>query len=130
MNYRDGAPLSLFYSTSKPINELNAARLRIPVFQSAELDDNRDGRIDRIEIAMQMPLAPTETINGFTALIYCNSQVDSKAKYIFDTASYVNYESNSAMTQLTMDGDFMLRQTWPLTVKGGYVLLSLCYTSV
>jgi hypothetical protein len=117
--YRSGEPLNLFYSTSKPINSLYAAHLRIPLFQSAELDDNRDGRIDRLEIAMQMPLAPTESVYGFTALVYCNSKLESKAKYIFDTASYVNYESASAITQLNMDGDFVLRQTWPLTVKGG-----------
>jgi hypothetical protein len=92
----------------------------MPLFQSAELDDNRDGKTDRIEIAMQMPLAPTETVNGFTALVYSNSKLESKAKYIFDSASYVNYESMSAMTQLNIDGDFVLRQTWPLTAKGGY----------
>lgn len=116
---RDGTPLNLFYSTSKQINELNGVHLRIPLFQSAELDDNRDGKTDRIEIAMQMPLAPTETVHGFTALVYCNSRLESKAKYIFDAVSYVNYESMSAMTQLNVDGDLVLRQTWPLTAKGG-----------
>jgi hypothetical protein len=120
--FRDGAPLNLFYSTSNTINQLNLASLRIPIFQSAELDDNRDGRIDRIEIGMQMPLAPTESIHGFTAFVYCTAQLQSKAKYIFDAAAYTNYESMSAMTQLNIDGDLMFRQSWPLQVKGGYVL--------
>ena len=111
--------MSLFYSTSKSINELNAGHLRMPLLKSAELDDNRDGKIDRIELSVQMPLAPTETVNSFTALVYCNSQISSKARYIFDTVSYINYESMSAMMQLNMDGDFLLRQTWPLSAKGG-----------
>lgn len=111
--------MNLFYSTSLQINELYTEHLRIPLFQSAELDDNRDGRTDRVEIALQMPLAPQETIHGFTALVYFDTKVDSKAKYIFDTVSYATFESMSAITQLNIDGDFMLRQTWPFAVKGG-----------
>ena len=111
--------MSLFYSTSTAINALNSAHLRIPLFQSAELDDNRDGKPDRIELNLQMPLAPTESINSFTALVYCNTQFDSMVKYVFDSASYANFESMSAITQLNIDGDLLLRQTWPLNVKGG-----------
>lgn len=117
--FSDGAPLNLFYSTSLQINELYSEHVRIPLFQSAELDDNRDGRTDRVEIALQMPLAPKEQIHGFTALVYFNTKLDSKAKYIFDAASYTTYESMSAITQLNMDGDLLLRQTWPFAVKGG-----------
>jgi len=116
----NGAPLNIFYSTSPTINKLNAARLRIPLFQSAELDDNRDGYTDRIEIGIQMPLAPTESVLGFTALVYCNVQLDSKARYLFDAAAYANYESMAAMEQLDLDGDLIFRQTWPLVVKGGF----------
>jgi len=119
----DGAPLNLFYSTSAQINELYSESLRIPLFQSAELDDNRDGRTDRLEFGIQMPLAPTETIHGFTALVYVNTQLDSKARYVFDGVSYATFESASAINQLSLDGDLMFRQTWPLTVKGGYDIL-------
>lgn len=129
----DGAPLNLFYSTSAQINELYSESLRIPLFQSAELDDNRDGRTDRLEFGIQMPLAPTETIHGFTALVYVNTQLDSKARYVFDGVSYATFESASAINQLSLDGDLMFRQTWPLTVKGGYeyeyamFTVSYCY---
>lgn len=115
----DGAPLNLFYSTSGAINNLNSETLRIPLFQSAELDDNRDGRTDRMEFGLQMPLAPKESIHGFTALVYVNTQLDSKARYVFDAVSYATFESASAINQLSLDGDLMFRQTWPLTVKGG-----------
>eukprot|EP00600_Ochromonadales_sp_CCMP1393_P008389 CAMPEP_0174970734 /NCGR_PEP_ID=MMETSP0004_2-20121128/9571_1 /TAXON_ID=420556 /ORGANISM="Ochromonas sp., Strain CCMP1393" /LENGTH=280 /DNA_ID=CAMNT_0016220545 /DNA_START=32 /DNA_END=871 /DNA_ORIENTATION=+ len=116
----DGTPLNIFYSTSPTINKLNSGNLRVPLFQSAELDDNRDGYTDRIEIGVQMPLAPTESVNGFTALVYINTQLDAKPRYIFDAISYANYESVSSMRQLSMDGDLLLRQSWPLTVKGGF----------
>jgi hypothetical protein len=39
-----GVPLNIFYSTSAAINNLNS-NIRIPLFQSAELDDNRDGTL-------------------------------------------------------------------------------------
>lgn len=114
------SPVNLFYSTSPTINKLYSSTLRVPLLQSAELDDNRDGRTDRIEIAVQMPLAPTESIKAFSCLVYCDVELDSPVKYVFDAVSYSSYESSTAMTKLSVDGDLKLRQTWPLTQRGGF----------
>lgn len=119
---RAGLPFSLFYSTSPTINKLHSTELRMPLFHSAEQDDNRDGRTDRIEINMQMPLAPYEEVYSFTAIVYCDSTVNMRAKYTIDALSFANYESRSPIAQLSLDGDLLFRQTWPLTVKGGYRL--------
>lgn len=116
---REGQPLNLQYSTSTTINKLFPSVLRIPLFQSAELDDNRDGRTDRIEIALQMPLAPSETIHGLSALVYLDAELNTKARYIIDSASIVTFESFAPISKISLDGDLLFRQTWPLLVKGG-----------
>lgn len=115
----NGQPLNLFYSTDSSINNLYGNDLRIPLFKSAELDDNRDGKTDRLEMSFQVPLAPTEMISGVTALTYYNVQLKNKVKYIFDAVSVIDYDSSSFISQLDVDGDLMLRQKWPLISKGG-----------
>lgn len=114
--------MTLYYSTSPTLNMLNDQILRIPVLQSAELDDNRDGLMDRLELSIQMPLASSEEIWGIGALFFHDVQVSKKARYLFDAAAYVNYQSASGMTSLKVDGDLTLRQTWALNSKGGLKL--------
>ena len=82
--------------------------------------------MDRLEINIQMPIASDELIHGFTALVYYNVKFSEKVKYLIDAVSYVNYDSGGGMSALTLDGDLVLRQTWPLEGKGGYkVCLSM-----
>lgn len=113
-------PLNLYYSTSNTLNKLYADNVRSPVFNSAEIDSNFDGKTDRIEINIKMPTMAGEHITGMSMLVYCNVVLDTKAKMYFDAVSYVNYESGSPMSKLTVDGDLVLRQTWPLNTKGTY----------
>ena len=54
-----GDDVSLFYSTSSAVNDLFSGNLRTPIVKSAELDDNADGMVDRIEIGLTMPLSST-----------------------------------------------------------------------
>lgn len=113
-------PVNIFYSTSTAINSLYGQTLRIPLLSSATFDDNKDGKMDRLEINIQMPIASDELIHGFTALVYYNVKFSEKVKYLIDAVSYVNYDSGGGMSALTLDGDLVLRQTWPLEGKGGY----------
>lgn len=112
-------PLSYYYSTSPLINSLFADSLRTPIIRSAEIDNNRDGRMDRLEIAVQLPLANNEKIISMSSLVYFDVQLNSIAKYTFDAVSFANYEAGSAIGKLEMEGDLLLRQTWPLSAYGG-----------
>lgn len=116
----DGLPISLFYSTSNTINSLFGNHLRIPVVKSAELDDNRDGKVDRIEVNMQMPLKELEQVTGISAAFIHEVKLSDKARYIFDSLAYINYESATSLSSLNIDGDLMIRQTTSLYSKGGY----------
>lgn len=91
--------------------------------RSAEVDVNRDGRVDRLEMAVQLPLAKNEKITSVTSLVFFDVKLNSIAKYTFDAVSFINYEASSAMGKLEIDGDLLLRQTWPLSAYGGYVYL-------
>lgn len=113
-------PLSLFYSTSSSINELYSNSLRVPFLSSAVQDDNFDGKTDRLEINVQMPLAMDERITGLTAVVYFDVKISDKAKYFFDAVAFTNFESANSMASITIDGDLLFRQTWPLSGKGGY----------
>lgn len=118
---RDGAPMSLFYSTSPTLNRLNADRLRVAVLQSAELDDDRDGRPDRLEISLLMPLGAQESVAGLGVLLYHDVTLSAKARYQFDAVTFLSHEGAAGLSSLAMDGDLLLRQTWPLVAKGGSV---------
>jgi len=82
-------------------------------------DDNRDGKLDRLELALQMPLAVDETIQRVTAILYFDVTISKKAKYNFDAVAYFNYDSGAALATVYADGDLAFRQTQPLSSKGG-----------
>lgn len=90
------------------------------MFRSAELDDNRDGLVDRLEVSAQLPLAANEKITGVSCLVYFDVQLNSIAKYLFDAVVLLNYESGTPFAKVNLEGDLKLRQTWPLNSYGGY----------
>lgn len=97
--------------------------MRAPLFRSAEVDTNRDGLNERLEISAQLPLQSNEKITSMTTLLFFNVQLNSIAKYVFDSVGFINYESGSPIADLQIDGDLLVRQTWPLSTYGGYKLL-------
>jgi transmembrane protein 231 len=113
-------PISFYYSTSPFLNSLFSSNLRTPVFRSAELDENSDGRTDRLEISAQLPVSSNEKITGLSSLIYFDVKLNSIAKYLTDSVLFVSFESGSAMANLQVEGDMKIRQTWPLSSYGGY----------
>lgn len=117
---RDGSYQQWQYSTNAYINQLNPAATRQPVLRSAGLDDNRDGKMDRLEVSVQLPLQAGESVSSFSALLYHDVQLSQRAKLLFDAVTFVNYESATPMGKLSVDGDMLLRQTWPLWDYGGY----------
>lgn len=91
--------------------------------RSAELDDNRDGLKERLELSVNMPLETHELIYGFSAIVLFDCKLSSMAKYTFDSVAYINYESGTPMNELKIDGDMIFQQSGPLTVFGGYTAL-------
>ena len=122
MNFsKDGTPVNLYYSTSDTLNQLNWRHLRVPILQSIEIDTNYDGRPDRIEFNVQLPLSAVENIYSFKALMFHDVTVNQKARYKFDGISLLQKDVAIALGYVAVDGDVTLKQTWPFIAKGGYV---------
>lgn len=111
--------LSLLYSTSPTVNSLYSDYVRYPLLQSNEVDTNLDGKIDRIEINVQMPVQSYENIHDINCLVFHDVQFNGKAKLLIDAVSHVSYSSAVPVSAVHLDGDMVFRQTWPLAVKGG-----------
>eukprot|EP01031_Cornospumella_fuschlensis_P030747 gene30747-37149_t len=119
----DGSNLVVQYSTNAYINAAytnSYTQTRVPILRSAEMDDNRDGKTDRLELSVVLPISADESISGFTAAVYVDVKLHERAKLLFDGVGFVNYEGSTSLQKLAIDGDMMLRQTWPLTAYGGY----------
>lgn len=119
INQQTNEILNFFYSTNPSINRLYSSSLRLPILRSAEFDDNRDGKTERLEVSLQLPLQDYEYIHGITVSVYFDAKLHGRAKYTFDALGYVNYESGSPMSKLSIDGELMLRQAQPFVVYGG-----------
>jgi hypothetical protein len=117
--YRDGKYFQVQYSTNQQINSLYPSNTRIPILRSSELDDNRDGIMDRLELSVLLPLLPGESILSFSSILYEDIQLRDRAKILIDGITYLNYESAVPMASLTMDGDLLLRQSQPFSAYGG-----------
>lgn len=113
-------PIALYYSTSSLLNQMHANTLRVPLLQTAEIDDNNDGVVDRMEVILNVPLKPSEQVTGISAVFLHDVKLVDRARYIFDAASHVSFESSTPISQLRVEGDVKIRQSWPLSVKGGY----------
>ena len=113
-------PIALYYSTSSLLNQMHANTLRVPLLQTAEIDDNNDGVVDRMEVILNVPLKPSEQVTGISAVFLHDVKLVDRARYIFDAASHVSFESSTPISQLRVEGDVKIRQSWPLSVMGGY----------
>lgn len=113
-------PLSLFYSSSNKVNTLFQERVRMSVLKSSSVDTNDDGMMDRLELGLQMPLHSYENVTRVSGVVYHTVTLKDRAKYMFDSISYFNYESGSPLGAVTIDGDVLLRQTHALHTRSGF----------
>ena len=112
-------PLSIFFSTSSSINDLYSNYLRPIIIRSVEVDDNRDGVMDRLEVGIQVPLGINETVSRMDLLLHHTVTLSNRVKYVFDGVTYVTCDSSNPMGGVQVDGDVLIRQTSTLQSKGG-----------
>jgi len=115
----DGAPTQAFFSTVNSINALHDDALRVPVVRSAETDANRDGLVDRLNVEALMPLLPGERVYSVTALVLFDLRLERRARVQTEAVAAVAHGSGVPGRALWHDADLMLRQRWPLRVRGG-----------
>ena len=121
-SYESGTklPLDIVYTTSPSTNQKLIPNLRAIILQSAELDDDNDGRIDRFEFNIKVPVTPLEEIVDIDMLFNYDVRIDSNnVKYSFDAVSVISYTDSSDISSLWIEGDLNMQQTWPLSAIGG-----------
>jgi transmembrane protein 231 len=111
-------PFSLYFSTTPALNRLHSDTLRSPVVKSAEFDDNHDGTNDRLEINLQMPLQANEDITSVSTMVLFDFALNERAKVKFDAAAVFSFDGASGIEEVSFGADVVMRQTWPLQVRG------------
>ncbi|XP_018606966.1 transmembrane protein 231 isoform X2 [Scleropages formosus] len=92
------------WSTFSNFNSLQGNNLRIPSVSAREEDQNQDGKLDRLNLQLELPLRPEEQIYSVQLLV---------------TFSYqLFYSSSVPGSQLFISGDLRLHQREPLLHRG------------
>lgn len=89
------------------------------IIRSVEVDDNRDGVMDRLEVSVQAPLGVDEAVTRMDLLLHHTVTLSNRVKYVFDGVTYITCESSNPMGGVQVDGDITIRQTSTLQSKGG-----------
>lgn len=56
-------------------NDFHSSSVRVPLVQSAEMDENGDGLADRLDLTLQTPVVPGENIYSATLLLFLEYRV-------------------------------------------------------
>ncbi|KAJ8600718.1 hypothetical protein CTAYLR_003929 [Chrysophaeum taylorii] len=115
-------PLQIVYTSMAALAHLFEANLRSPVLRSIEIDKNRDAIPDRLHLSVLVPLQRGETILASSFVAFFNVKLRNRARLEMETIAYSGANSPLPGSALFVDGDYTLRQRWPLRAKGGYQL--------
>ncbi|CAM9305707.1 unnamed protein product [Pylaiella littoralis] len=118
--FRGGEAFSASFSTLAGVNGLNHADLRAAVVKSLPVDTNSDGLIDRLEVNARLPLGEDEELHSVKMLTFFRTRLRDRARVEMDTVAFIEHGGALAGGSIQVDGDLTLRQTWPLSVYGGY----------
>eukprot|EP00632_Arachnochrysis_sp_CCMP2950_P014664 CAMPEP_0185695460 /NCGR_PEP_ID=MMETSP1164-20130828/4537_1 /TAXON_ID=1104430 /ORGANISM="Chrysoreinhardia sp, Strain CCMP2950" /LENGTH=334 /DNA_ID=CAMNT_0028362319 /DNA_START=1 /DNA_END=1005 /DNA_ORIENTATION=+ len=118
-----GLPWHAYYS-SLGVAEARLFRdaLRVPVLRSIEVDQNRDGLADRFQLEALVPVAADEHVYASRLVVFFDVKLRKRARLEMETVAYVAHDAGLPGRAVFVDGDYVLRQTWPLRAKGGFAL--------
>lgn len=98
------------WSTESTVNSLYGSSLRACQVSSVEVDDNRDGKPDTVEVTMAVPLAPNEKVYEASAILLFNYTLTESVDIDMEGLAYIHGSSNFPGSQLWVSGDLRLRQ--------------------
>mmetsp|Transcript_18266 Transcript_18266/g.36532 ORF Transcript_18266/g.36532 Transcript_18266/m.36532 type:complete len:322 (+) Transcript_18266:156-1121(+) len=114
---------NFFYSSVPKLNTLNSDSLRMCTVRSIESDNNLDSIPDSFRLEIDVPLAASEGITKFDALVFFRTQLQQKAKVVMESVIHIGYDSSLAGAGLYSSGNMVLSQAMPLPVRGGYTTM-------
>ncbi|CAN0345140.1 unnamed protein product [Ascophyllum nodosum] len=117
---KGGEAFSASFATVVGMNHLNHARVRAAVVKSFASDTNSDGLVDRLVLNARLPLNSDEEVTSVKMLAFFRTRLRDRVRMEMDNLAYFEGGSTLAGEALRVEGNFRLRQTWPLSVYGGY----------
>ncbi|KAM4721491.1 transmembrane protein 231 [Rhinophrynus dorsalis] len=108
----------LAWSTFQGFNSLVGDRLRLPQVSAREEDKNQDGKMDLLYFKLELPLQPTEEVNGVQLILTFSYQLYRMSTFVMQSMAFIQYFSPIPGAQLYVNGDLKLQQRQPLNHQG------------
>ncbi|KAI9143852.1 transmembrane protein [Paraphysoderma sedebokerense] len=87
-----------------------AQELRVPVVKSIEVDENRDGKFDYLDLELTVPMADDEMINRFRLMLEFKVRLMKGVPLTVRSLSIIDIESSSSLWKANLNGELNLIQ--------------------
>uniref|UniRef100_A0A4W3IY92 Transmembrane protein 231 n=1 Tax=Callorhinchus milii TaxID=7868 RepID=A0A4W3IY92_CALMI len=106
------------WSTFKKFNDLQGDNLRVPVITVMEEDKNQDGKMDRLNFRLEIPLQSSEQVQSLQLILTFSYQLFRMSTFVMQSMAYIHFSSFIPGSQLSVNGDLKLHQREPLSHRG------------
>ncbi|XP_072374072.1 transmembrane protein 231 isoform X1 [Scyliorhinus torazame] len=108
----------LAWSTFANFNNLQGDNLRFPLVTAMEEDQNLDGKMDRLNFRLELPLQPSEQVYNVQFILTFSYKLFRMSTFMMQSMAYAYFSSSIPGSQFTVNGDLKLHQREPLRHKG------------
>ncbi|KAM5137879.1 transmembrane protein 231 [Mantella aurantiaca] len=106
------------WSTFQNFNNLIGGSLRIPLVSAREEDSNQDGKMDKLNFRLELPLLRTENVYGVQLILTFSYQLYRMSTFVMQSMAFIQHTSPIPGAQLYINGDLRLQQRQPLRHQG------------
>ncbi|XP_063052220.1 transmembrane protein 231 [Engraulis encrasicolus] len=106
------------WSTYPNLNNLLGSNLRIPMVSAREEDQNQDGKMDLLNLQLEIPLLAEEQVYSVQLLLTFSYQLFRMSTVVMQNLAFVQHSSAVPGSQLFVSGDLRLEQRSPLPHRG------------
>ncbi|BFZ12865.1 hypothetical protein BsWGS_15904 [Bradybaena similaris] len=106
------------YSTFQHYNQLVQSYLRIPVVKAREDDTNGDGKYDRLNLDIDIPMTAGDEVVSVKLLLFFYYKLRKFSQFHMESLGYIDYSSPVSGASLQVFSDLRLRQKQLLGYRG------------
>ncbi|XP_043937518.1 transmembrane protein 231 [Protopterus annectens] len=106
------------WSTFSYFNNLLGDNLRIPLLLVKEDDINQDGKMDKLNFRLELPLSSSEQVYSMQLILTFSYQLFRMSTFEMQSMAYIHHSSSLPGSQLYIDGDLKLQQRQALNHRG------------
>lgn len=108
----------IFYSTDEYINQIAGSQIvRVPTIQASEQDMDSDGRIDRFEVSVRLPLTATDSVQKVSAALFFEVALTESVQLTMESMVFVQESTSLPSSRLDIFGDLAFVQRNPLSLS-------------